>query len=296
MSAPTATAVATDFSRFTGMKAGARRNDAAATRQMAREFEALFVQLMLKEARATLPAEGAFGGGEMGMYYDLFDQQAALLVAEQGRLGLAQTMLAQLGGDDASATPAASLGTLRRYVPVPEIAPARTAVAATAAPSPAEFLDRLLPHAQRAAAVLGTRPETLLAQAALETGWGQHQMHLADGRNSNNIFSIKATADWQGATVRVPTMEVRGGQWVREYAEFRAYPDLGAAFADYLALIQTEPRYRAALHTEASGGDYAAALQRAGYATDPEYADKIDAIAARVRLHLAAATTGSKRG
>lgn len=293
MSSQAAAAVATDFSRFTALKADARRDDAAATRQMAREFEALFVQMMLKEARATLPTEGAFGGSEMRMYYDLFDQQAALLVAEQGSLGLAQTMVAQLGQEPAASESGAGGRTLRRLVAVPEFGATAvsSAVSSKAAASPAEFLDTLLPHAQKAAAMLGTDAATLMAQAALETGWGQHQMRRADGASSNNIFSIKATADWHGARVRVPTMEVRGGQWVRESEEFRAYPDLDSAFADYVNLIRTEPRYRAAIGTDAAGGNYAAELQRAGYATDPEYANKIEAVAARVRLHLAAAAS-----
>lgn len=301
-----ATPLATDFTRFAGMKADARRDDAGATRQMAREFEALFVQLMLKEARATLPEDGAFSGNEMRLYYDLFDQQAALIVAEQGQLGVAETMLAQLNGD--TVTPRSDVGfrALRRLVAVPEsvvapgadrpLNPDAVATDGESAPTPVEFLDRLLPHAREAAAALGTQPETLLAQAVLETGWGQHQMRYADGRDSNNIFSVKATPDWQGARVRVPTMEVRGGQWVREYAEFRAYPDLGAAFADYQNLIQDNPRYRGALETEDRGASYAAELQRAGYATDPAYAKKIEALQARVRLHLAAASDGKARG
>jgi flagellar protein FlgJ len=298
------TPLATDFSRFAGMKADARRNDADATRQMAREFEALFVQMMLKEARATLPEDGAFSSGnEMRLYYDLFDQQAALLVAEQGQLGIAQTMLAQLNGEAVAPQSDAGFHALRRLVSVPKSAVApgaldsgSTATTGDSAPTPTEFLDRLLPHAREAATALGTQPETLLAQAVLETGWGQHQMRYADGRDSNNIFSVKATPDWHGARVRVPTMEVRGGQSVREYAEFRAYPDLGAAFDDYLSLIQDNPRYRGALETDDRGASYAAELQRAGYATDPEYARKIEALQARVRLHLAAAGDDNARG
>lgn len=133
----------------------------------------------------------------------------------------------------------------------------------------------MLAHAKRAAAALGTMPEVLVAQAALETGWGQHVMSGDGGVSSHNLFGIKADPSWHGETVRRATLEYFDGHPVRVTAAFRAYEDYGAAFDDYAKFIQSNPRYQRALERAAEPAAYARELQRAGYATDPDYARKI---------------------
>jgi flagellar protein FlgJ len=142
-------------------------------------------------------------------------------------------------------------------------------------------VQRLLPHARRAAARLGVAPEVLIAQSALETGWGRHVMRDAAGRSSHNLFGIKASGGWSGASVRVSTLEYRDGVARREQAAFREYPDEAASFADYVRLVGGHPRYRQAVANADSPEGYLRGLQEAGYATDPAYAEKILAILER---------------
>src|SRR5204863_1482050 len=142
-------------------------------------------------------------------------------------------------------------------------------------PSPAEdFVAHLLPHATAAAAALGVEPRLLLAQAALETGWGGAVPQHADGSSAHNVFGIKAGSAWSGARIAEWTLEHEHGVAVRRSAEFRAYPSSAASFADYVDLIGNTPRYAAALASADNPEAYAHAVQAAGYATDPGYADK----------------------
>jgi flagellar protein FlgJ len=146
---------------------------------------------------------------------------------------------------------------------------------AAAADSPAEaFVARLLPHANAAAAALGIEPRLLLAQAALETGWGGAVPQHADGSPAHNLFGIKASGAWRGARIEKWTLEHEDGTAVRRRDEFRAYPSSAASFADYVDLISNTPRYAPALASAADPDAYARAVQAAGYATDPAYADK----------------------
>ncbi|WP_110619830.1 flagellar assembly peptidoglycan hydrolase FlgJ [Thioalkalivibrio sp. ALE21] len=140
--------------------------------------------------------------------------------------------------------------------------------------SPEEFVNRLGPLAEEAAEELGVDPSVLLAQSALETGWGQHMPSRGDGDPSFNLFGIKADRSWDGDAVSVGTLEFRDGVAQREQARFRAYDGPERSFADYVDFIRSNPRYEKALQ---AGDDatYVRELQAAGYATDPEYADKI---------------------
>jgi flagellar protein FlgJ len=145
--------------------------------------------------------------------------------------------------------------------------------------TPEAFVAEVWPHAQAAAAELGVDPRMLVAQAALETGWGRSTMRGADGAASHNVFGVKATGGWQGAAVSQATLEFRDGVMQRERAAFRAYGSVGESFADYVRLVKDNPRYSDALAAGTDGGRFADALARAGYATDPQYAAKLKAIA-----------------
>jgi flagellar protein FlgJ len=139
--------------------------------------------------------------------------------------------------------------------------------------SPDEFVAQVWPHAQRAAAALGVAPEALVAQAALESGWGKHVS------GDNNLFGIKAGSSWTGATKALSTHEFSNGQMHKETASFRSYASIGDSFDDYVNMLKNSPRYASALKAGYDTQRFAGALQKAGYATDPNYAMKISSIA-----------------
>lgn len=144
--------------------------------------------------------------------------------------------------------------------------------------TPAGFVAALYPLAEQVGERLGVDSRVLLSQAALETGWGQKVIQKADGSSSYNFFNIKADRSWTGEVVSVPTLEYRDGVAVREWAAFRAYATPEESFADYARLIAQSPRYQQALERGADPRAYVQALARAGYATDPQYANKVMAV------------------
>jgi flagellar protein FlgJ len=225
---------------------------------------------------------------------DMYDQQLSIVLSQGGRgLGIARMLERQLGGHATDAA-APSLPAGAHAEPSPPAGgdgqPLLDAVAdATRAagrqalrwlPADAgDFVRELAPYAKRAARRLGVSMRALLAQAALETNWGQHMPVRADGRSSNNLFGIKAGGGWDGDSVGVPTVEFEDGVAVRRHAQFRAYDSPAQAFADYAELIGGSPRYA---QVRGRGDDvrgFARALVRGGYATDPAYAEKIAAVA-----------------
>ncbi len=291
------------------LRRAARAGDAAAARETARQFEALFVNLMIKQMREAMPAQGGLFDGEgMKLYQGMYDQQLSLAMAQRGGIGLADAIERQLlpngapaGGEgqplyfpthrlparpaplipidpqSPSAGPSPAAGPKRRERPG-----AAVPSAGSVEPSgPEAFVKRLLPHARRAAAMLGVAPEVLIAQAALETGWGRHMIRDGAGHTSHNLFGIKASGGWSGDSISVPTLEYRDGLPRRETAAFRGYPDEAASFADYVRLVGGNPRYQRAIANAASPEAYLRGLQEAGYATDPAYADKILSILRR---------------
>jgi flagellar protein FlgJ len=266
--------VATDFDGFTRLRAQARtdRNSPEALHKVASQFEALFTQMMLKSAREAKLGEGLFESNEHEHYQGMFDSQIALNLAQGRGLGIADLLVRQLSqGKEAEASPAVNANriTERTGTTTAPDGPGHTAT---------HFTRLLWPHAERAGEALGVDPKALIAQAALETGWGRATIRHPDGRNSFNVFNIKATPDWAGERVGVATLEYEGGVAVRRQAEFRSYHSYEEAFADYTKLIGQQPRYAAARAAGHDAQAFAAALQQAGYATDPGYARKIDGI------------------
>lgn len=260
--------VYTDFKGLAELKADARERSPEALRETARQFEALFLQMMLKSMRSATQEGGLFDSQQTKFYQEMFDQQVALDLAGRGGTGLTQMLVRQLGGaPSAPDMPAA---------PSFKVSAPRAPAAADWAPAtPAEFARDLWPHAERAAARLGVAPEVLIAQAALETGWGGQQIRHADGRSAYNLFGIKADTRWSGARVEVETTEYVDGAPRRERAAFRAYESLAQAFDDYARFLQDDRRYGQALAAAPDAEGYLRGLQAAGYATDPAYADKI---------------------
>lgn len=193
-----------------------------------------------------------------------------------------------------AANPADAPGAVVPASRATEIAAARAGEEAPQAASwpprgPLEFLCAIWPHAVRAAKAIGVSARTLVAQAALETGWGRHVAHGADGKSSFNLFGIKAHGGWSGETVEAGTQEIVDGVPQARRGRFRGYDSLAQAFDDYVSFVQGNPRYAVALRHDGEGAAYAAGLQQAGYATDPQYAEKIRRIAESPRLQQALA-------
>jgi flagellar protein FlgJ len=227
--------------------------------------------MMLKSMRDASMGDPMFGSDQGDMYQDMADDQLAVQLSEGRGLGLADMLIRQLsGGKPAAAT-----------------APADAANAATPEPVSSEerdkFISGLMPHAEAAARELGVDPRNLIAQAALETGWGRS----APGGDSHNLFGIKAGANWNGASVQANTQEFDAGVATRVDANFRAYGSPRESVEDYVRLIRDNPRYAGALNTGSDVQAFASALQRGGYATDPDYARKLAAVAAQVGQTIA---------
>ena len=284
----------TDFQGLNKLKAAAHAQTPAAKVEAAKQFEAMFIQMMLKSMRAATPHNSLFGSSQERLYQGLYDHQLALNMAQGRGMGL-RTMIEKALGVSGGSTPASSASTATVVSPrnaAANAAQAAPAVQASAVQhqaagadwppaSPQAFVDAVLPYARAAAEKIGVAPAVLVAQAALETGWGKHVPTAADGASSNNLFGIKAGKDWSGAQVSVPTLEYRDGVASRARASFRAYHSIAASFADYAKLISQHPRYQQALAKAGDPAAYLAGLQHAGYATDPAYAAKVGAILGR---------------
>ena len=175
-----------------------------------------------------------------------------------------------------------------RAVAQPPLAPAKQVFE-----SPDAFVATMLPMAQQAADRIGVDPLYLVAQAALETGWGKSVMRQQNGSSSHNLFGIKATGSWQGAQARAITSEFKDGQMVKETADFRSYDSYQDSFHDLVTLLQSNNRYKEVLGAADKPEQFVRELQKAGYATDPEYASKISQIAKQMKTYQSYVSTGS---
>jgi flagellar protein FlgJ len=282
--------VYTDFQGLSELRSRARNNSEDTLREVAGQFEALFIQMMLKSMRDAGLGEGLLDSEHTKTYQTMFDKQISIDLSKGKGLGLAEMMVRQLsraGVENGGAQPELAPQSPTFQALVPPTAGVRTAVQTSGAPaansdwspdSPQAFVTQLWPHAERTARSLRIAPEALIAQAALETGWGKHVMRRADGHSSFNLFGIKADARWTGERVTSETIEFRDGLMRKERATFRAYASLAEGLADYANFLQSNPRYQEALNKAGDAVGFAQALAAAGYATDPEYASKINKI------------------
>jgi len=257
---------ANDFKQFAALRRGAQANDPATLREVAKQFESLFTKMMLKSMRDASMGDPMFGSDQGDMYQDMADDQLAVQMSEGRGLGLADMLIRQLSNGAVSGT-----STVK---PTTEVTPEERE----------QFISELLPHANEAARELGVDPRALIAQAALETGWGRSQ----PGGDSHNLFGIKAGANWNGASVQANTEEFDAGVASRDVASFRAYGSPRESVEDYVRLIRDNPRYAGAMNTGSDIQAFGNALQRGGYATDPDYVRKLAAVAAEVRQGIAA--------
>ncbi len=332
-----------DQQGLNSIKALGRDKDPQALKEVAKKFEAMFVQQMLKtmrDANDVFAEDSYFNSQESRFHRDMMDQQLVLNLTSGAGIGLATQFYQQMSQaygqpEAADKTPSELKGELAtpfKYQTEPDksamihaasapsaldewmnayvnntnshaldaktttdaidaqtlaippllLKPAlqmprtpATSTKAGIAESPEHFVALLKPHAEKAAKELNINPEVLIAQVALETGWGKHVIHHKNGENSFNLFNIKAGRSWQGEKVNVSTLEYQGGVAAIEKADFRKYNDYSESFSDYVRLMKNSPRYQEVLQTGKDSAAYAEALQSAGYATDPAYASKI---------------------
>ena len=287
---------ALDVGSVETLKREARTDPDKALRAAASQFEALLMQMMLKSMREAVDGAGSTESQDTKMYTSMLDQQLSMALAKRG-IGLADVMVRQLARASAAELPPANgeIGAANEaaakaarpnpphaapVTPAPTAPPATPGVTsgtgASALPETARaFISRLWPHAQEAGRTTGIAPHFILGQAALESGWGRGEIRMADGAPSHNLFGIKAGRGWQGATADVVTTEYVNGSPVKTVERFRAYASYADAFKDYASLLSANPRYAAVLNERVDPAAFARGLQQAGYATDPNYADKL---------------------
>lgn len=317
--------VYTEFGGLNALKSEAHTDKKAALKEVAKQFESLFVSEMLKSMRSAnkVLSEGNYlHSNQSEFYQNMFDSQLSLTLSEHQGFGLSEVLVRQMSRQIPGMTPEGerqsghrdSIADYDRSLPAislrlpQELNRVNDLIAATpdgASPvdsqapapkrfdSPAQFVQHLLPIARRVAADSDVDPRVMIAQAALETGWGKHMIEAGDQSPSHNLFGIKADQRWQGDAVTVATTEYREGIPMSEQAAFRSYADYESSFRDYLSFLKSNPRYREALASASDPAQFADKLQAAGYATDPAYGEKIRRIMSGASFEAATGASGS---
>lgn len=296
-------------------------NKDAALKEVARQFESMFIKMMLKsmrDANAVFEEGNPLNTNESKFYRQMHDDQLALSMSKGKGVGLADSIYRQMKqefnvGDNETQRQVNEAirqfngvtqkpkDTLQDTDEANEINQNSEVTSASVAPSPLdthsgsklkvdqqkqsgfstpqEFVQTLWPIAQKVGKEMGVEPKAILAQAALETGWGKHVIHHSNGKNSFNLFGIKADQRWSGESAEVSTLEYRQGEPKKELAHFRVYNSYESSMRDYSQFVSQSDRYQDAMSNGHSIKHYSEGLQRGGYATDPFYAQKIQRIA-----------------
>jgi len=293
-------------------KSGDKAGKKEALEQAAKQFEAIFMQMLMKsmrKAQEVLESDSPFNSESTKFYRDMHDQQMSLELSNNGALGLSELIVRQLGGDSENFTPhnilrsdgnLDSRGSLRISEPallnnISQVKDSSAhqdpskdrqtngSIAAQAASmmqsptfeQPKDFVSALTADAKRVQDKIKVPFEVVIAQAALETGWGQKIIKTNSGESSNNLFNIKADSRWAGEKTHKETLEFENGAMVKKREPFRVYESIGQSVDDYLNLLTKSERYQGALENSANVEQFLHNLQSAGYATDPDYAKKI---------------------
>lgn len=304
---------ALDAQSIDKLRLQSRQDPNKALKTVAQQFESVFLNMLMKSMRDATPQDGPFDSDQTRFYTEMFDRQLSQKLSSGKGIGLADMMIKQLSrlpGQGASAENIAVEGQSAAVLLHPSLPPvdlrkppptlnrskdAEAAGTSAASPkpqtgnTPKEFVDRLWPHAASVCKELGVSPHLLLGQAALESGWGKSEIRGADGKNSYNLFGIKAGGSWRGDVVQTTTTEFVDGVAQKGTAQFRAYSSYEEAFRDYASLMRSNPRYAAVLENGHDAAGFAGALQRSGYATDPGYADKLTRVINSAALRQALA-------
>ncbi|MFS1946649.1 flagellar assembly peptidoglycan hydrolase FlgJ [Vibrio lentus] len=268
----------------------------------AKQFESIFTSMLFKsmrDANSSFKSDMLNSQNEQ-FYRQMQDDQMASELSASGSLGLADMIVAQLSAgqaSDATEDKVRSEGfdtslerpqySGRSEDRASEVQSAKSATAMSAAKQPASFdspesfVTSMKPYAEKAASALGVDSSLLLAQAALETGWGSKMIKNSLG-NSNNLFNIKADRSWKGDKVATQTLEFHGKTAVKESASFRSYSNFEDSFNDYVKFLNENPRYETALQHQGNSENFIKGIHQAGYATDPNYADKVLRVKAKI--------------
>lgn len=288
----------------------------AAAKQMESVFLNMMLKSM-REANAVLSEGSLFESKESEFYQEMYDKQLSSNLSAQGGIGLADIIVSQLGGKEKNQDDSTKNYDITQYLenPINNFSAGLRKInvdkneanestddplmkgqevdglliddgAENVVPSinldhwqtPKEFVRAIYPHAKQAAQQLGVEPEALIAQAALETGWGKHVMNGPDQSTSFNLFGIKADSRWQGEETNKNTLEYRNGIAAKEMASFRSYESLKDAFTDYVSFLKNNGRYESILNKKTESKQWGFELQQSGYATDPKYGNKIASI------------------
>lgn len=256
-----------------GSGAAGAKGDKAALKEAAKQFESLFMRELIKSMREATEKSGLMDGEGSNLGTDLLDQQFAVQLSGLPG-GLSEAIERQLGRQiDPAAAARDALNGATRALPV--ASEPSTVSRASAGPRQAGFVSQ---HSQAAAAVsreTGIPASFMIGQAGHETGWGKSEIRHADGAPSFNLFGIKATGGWKGKVAEITTTEYINGEPRKVTAKFRAYDSYADSFRDYARLIGNSPRYDKVMDQLGSVQGFAAGLQKAGYATDPQYAAKL---------------------
>lgn len=317
-----------DIQNLDSLRKGALNNDKGALLEVAKQFESLFTNMLMKsmrEANAAFETDSPMNNSYTQFYRDMQDKQMASDMSQTGSMGLADVIVRQLSNDGGNYMPASSLngdsdplkqlqvnnlsGDGVKNAAIDKFnngavdklkksavdnlinsdkATATTRSALATDPedmertarfdSPMNFVESLAPFAKIAGKTLNLSPAVILAQAALETGWGQKITNKENGDSSHNLFNIKADKRWDGEKTNVDTLEFKDGIAKREKHQFRSYNSFEASFNDFASFLQNGNRYEGALKKTANPAQFLNSLQEAGYATDPNYAEKIQNI------------------
>lgn len=276
-----------------------RTDPVAGARAAAQQFEALFLNMMLKSMREATPQEGLFDDSNTQLYTSMLDSQLAQSLSKGKGIGLADMLVRQMqmqgvipkdapanegkaasGKPERQLLPLAVAKPLQTVIPpqeqlLPETGAVEASTAKAGFSGPADFANTLWPHAADAAQELGVPAHFLLGQAALESAWGKREIRDGLGNNSYNLFGIKAGKGWNGTVVEAQTTEYVNGAAQKKPELFRAYASYAEAFKDYASLLRNSPRYAPLFDQPLDASAFARGLQQAGYATDPQYADKL---------------------
>jgi flagellar protein FlgJ len=303
---PADTSAAATYTDLNGLEALKKAPSSPRTiSAVASQVEALFLQMMLKSMRDANAAVGE-DDNEMGMYQDMFDKQIALTMSQHQDLGLAALLTRQLSGSSAAAGSTGAVGSTAASGPatmgrIPAGGPGPQVRAApppadgeTVMQSASDFVSQVLPTIRNAAQALGVNPLGLLAQAALETGWGKRMARTADGAASLNLFGIKADENWDGARATASTVEYSGGVATQRHAAFRVYGTLEESVKDFVNLLKNSPRYHQVLAAGRDAQAYIDSIGQSGYATDPGYTHKLNEILHSSTLRAALLVNGTK--
>jgi flagellar protein FlgJ len=253
------------------LRARAATDPRAAVKEAARQFEAIFMQELMKSMRQATLASGMLDNAGTKLGSEMLDTQFATQMTGMpgGLSDLIARQLERQMGTPATAAPAAAskpVGSAARAADFSALNGQRRQVA---------FVQAHREAAQEAEAATGIPATFMLAQAAHESGWGQREIRNADGSAANNLFGIKAGAGWKGAVAEVVTTEFVDGQAKKSVQRFRAYASAADSFRDYARLMNESSRYAKVLEAGGDAKRFAQGLQAAGYATDPAYADKL---------------------